>query len=44
MRTLAAAILAILAATPAVAEPCQIGTNRPGIDASPAQRIDARAP
>jgi hypothetical protein len=43
MRTIAVLILIAIFA-PAAAEECRIGTNRPGIDADPAQRIDASAP
>ena len=43
MKTLAA-VLALIAATPAAAEPCQWGTNRPAIDVVKTNRIDENAP
>lgn len=43
MRTIATLLLIAISA-PAAADPCQVGTNRPGIDANPAQRIDSSAP
>ena len=43
MRTIATLLLIAISA-PAAAEECRIGTNRPGIDANPARRIDASAP
>jgi len=43
MKTIAA-ILAIIAATPALAEPCVWGANRPAIDVMTTNRIDPSAP
>lgn len=44
MKTIAALLIATLAATPAIAEPCVWGTNRPAIDVMTTNRIDPSAP
>jgi hypothetical protein len=43
MRIAAAVVFAVMATTAATAEPCVIGTNRPGIDVNPAIRTDPSA-